>query len=63
LATNLLQLNVWDIGQFICRNHAVDNRRPVGFKPLVDRFAQFAGLLRLEAAAPKAKQGGSTGDV
>jgi hypothetical protein len=46
---NLLQLNVRDIGQFVGWNHAVDDRRAFGFKPLVDRLAQFVGLFRLEA--------------
>jgi hypothetical protein len=54
---NLLQLNVGDIGQLICRNHAVDNRRSVGFKPLVDRLAQFAGLFRLEGCGATGEAG------
>jgi hypothetical protein len=46
-----------DIGQFVGRNHAVDNGRPVGLERLVDGIAQLARLFGLEAhAAAGARQ-------
>jgi hypothetical protein len=44
VVAGLFQLNMREVGQFVSRNHAVDNGRAIRLQRLVDGIAQLARL-------------------
>ena len=46
---DLLKVEMREVGQFVGRNHAVDNGRTFRVERLADGLAQLSGLFRLEA--------------
>jgi hypothetical protein len=46
---DLLEVEMRKVGQFVGRNHAVDNGRAFGLERPADGLAQLAGLFGLEA--------------
>jgi hypothetical protein len=51
----LFQLNMREVGQFVGRDHAVDNGRAVALESLVDGIAQLAGPFGLKPTPPQAR--------